>query len=67
MKYYTGTGSRESPNNVLAIMTDIAKFLSETGYTLRSGGAPGADFCFELGVSGRAKKEIYLPWKGKKT
>ena len=30
-------------------------------YTLRSGGAPGADSMFE---SSSKRKEIYLPWKG---
>ena len=63
MKYYTGVGSRQTPPNVLRLMTDIARFLCETGYILRSGGAPGADFYFEAGVSGRTKKEIYIPWK----
>ena len=30
-------------------MTITAKYLEEKGYTLRSGGAMGSDFCFEIG------------------
>jgi hypothetical protein len=63
MKYYSGVGSRGTPPEILDFMTDIAHFLSETGYILRSGGAPGADTAFEAGVPDPAKKEIYLPWK----
>lgn len=63
MKYYTGIGSRETPSDISGFMTDIAKFLCEIGYILRSGGASGADSFFEAGVSDSNKKEIYLPWK----
>lgn len=41
-------------------MTQMATILDRKGYTLRSGGADGADSAFERGAS---KKEIYLPWK----
>jgi len=64
MKYYAGIGSRGTPPEILSFMTDIANFLSDTGYILRSGGAPGADTAFEAGVPDPTKKEIYLPWKG---
>lgn len=64
MRYYTGIGSRGTPSEILEIMTDIARFLAETGYTLRSGGASGADTAFESGVLHIDKKEIYLPWSG---
>ena len=63
--YYTGIGARKTPDEILILMNDIANELSRTGYTLRSGGADGADAAFEDGcdyVDG--KKEIYLPWKG---
>lgn len=65
MKSYTGIGSRETPKNVLELIKVIAKKLAMQGYTLRSGGANGADTAFEQGcdqVTGA--KEIYLPWKG---
>lgn len=54
---YAGIGSRETPPEILAQMTELAKELESKGYTLRSGGAQGADTAFEKGVS--AKKEIF--------
>ena len=62
MKYYTGIGSRSTPDAVGRTMTKIAIFLEEERYWLRSGGAPGADTFFEIGVS--SQKDIYLPSKG---
>lgn len=61
LKFYTGIGSRETPNDVLLKMTNIAKHFNKLGYTLRSGGAGGADSAFEDGAD---LKEIYLPWQG---
>lgn len=59
--FYTGIGSRETPSKILTLMTKLARYLNDKGYTLRSGGAQGADSAFETGTH---KKEIYLPWKG---
>lgn len=59
MKTYAGIGSRETPSDVLNKMAAIAEFLSSLDYTLRSGGAAGADSAFE---SGATRKEIFLPW-----
>ncbi len=59
MSIYTGIGSRETPADVLATMTKIARYLADKGYTLRSGGARGADTAFEQGAG--ELKEIYLP------
>ena len=61
MKYYAGIGSRKTPSHILNIMTNIARNLEEIGYTLRSGGADGADKAF---ADGCKNKEIYIPWKG---
>lgn len=61
MNSYAGIGSRATPQEVLYQMTEIAKYMESFGWTLRSGGARGADTAFE---SGCEKKEIYLPWKG---
>lgn len=61
--YYTGIGSRETPGDVLSVMTDIARKLSRKGYILRSGGAEGADTAFELGAKNNLM-EIYIPWEG---
>lgn len=63
-KYYSGIGSRETPNFVCGAMRQIAYTLEAEGYTLRSGGAGGADSAFEEGVMNNVNKEIYLPWKG---
>lgn len=60
---YTGIGSRETPPAVCAVMTQLAAQLSALGYTLRSGGAPGADDAFETGAA-YDRKEIFLPWDG---
>ena len=62
VKYYTGIGSRESPDFVCLAMTEIARILESYGYTLRSGGADGADLAFVAGVT--SLKDIYLPEKG---
>ncbi|MBD3261056.1 MAG: hypothetical protein GF334_05140 [Candidatus Altiarchaeales archaeon] len=45
-------------------MTQIARFLCDKDYILRSGAAVGADAAFEAGVCRGCMKEIYLPWKG---
>lgn len=57
-KYYAGIGSRETPRHVLSIMEGIAKRLRGE-YTLRSGGAIGADSAFEKGAG--ENKEIFYP------
>ena len=59
-KYYTGIGSRETPHDVLELMTRIATKLEQLGYCLRSGGASGADMAFERGVSNTANKQIFV-------
>ena len=56
--YYAGIGSRETPKNKCRLMTKIAKILSGK-YTLRSGGADGADSAFEAGAGDN--KQIFLP------
>ncbi len=61
-KFYTGVGSRETPPNILNIMTELAKKLAIEGWTLRSGGAQGADSAFERGADlVYGPKEIYRP------
>lgn len=58
MQFYTGIGSRKTPTDICKFMTKIAFYLKEN-YTLRSGGAKGADTAFELGAV--SNKEIYRP------
>lgn len=64
MKVYTGIGSRETPADVLDLIFDIAYKLARKGWTVRSGGAPGADTAFiEAGlIWDEHRVEIYLPW-----
>lgn len=73
MKWYTGVGSRETPDNILKLMEDVGFALASQGWTLRSGGALGADQAFERGMFrcvgldgpyGWTPAEIYLPWSG---
>lgn len=54
---YAGIGSRKTPQNILFQMTEVAEQLERCGWTLRSGGAKGADTAFEEGSN---KKEIFL-------
>jgi hypothetical protein len=62
--YYAGIGSRETPQEILSKMEEIAVLLANKHYTLRSGGADGADSAFEKGCdSVNGNKEIYIPWK----
>lgn len=62
-RWYTGIGSRETPRDMLDLMTQIARRLAADGWGLRSGGAPGADDAFERGA-GQGRREIWLPWDG---
>lgn len=69
-RYYTGVGSRKTPKDVQAKLTVIAFMLAKLGYTLRSGGAEGADTAFELGAKQHVVRspsqpyDIYLPYEG---
>lgn len=56
MSTYAGIGARATPPEILDLMTRIARYLSTQGYTLRSGGAKGADSAFERGAT---RKEIF--------
>lgn len=58
--YYTGIGSRKTPEEIKTTIEHIATKLQQVGYILRSGGADGADTFFEQKVQ---NKEIYLPWR----
>jgi hypothetical protein len=65
---YAGIGSRETPDDVLDLMSEVAAVLAHQGYILRSGGAPGADQAFLAGaISVHTHRyqavETYLPWE----
>lgn len=62
MKYYTGIGSRKTPTEILDIMNKIGFKLAQIGWTLRSGGAIGADTAFYMGArKANGNVEIYRP------
>ena len=50
MKFYAGIGSRETPVNILYMMKKLARALGKSDWTLRSGGAKGADSAFYSGI-----------------
>jgi hypothetical protein len=49
-KYYAGVGSRKTPLDICLLMSDIAFYLEQKNWTLRSGHAYGADISFESGI-----------------
>ncbi len=59
MKYYAGVGARNTPRDILVLMTRIATKLEKEDLILRSGGAEGADTAFEDGVRFEGNKEIF--------
>ena len=73
--YYSMIGSRETPQEILNLMTKFATKACAFDYCGRSGGADGADSCLEQGVQSylvlnelpdsyaARYMEIYLPWK----
>ena len=71
-KFYTGIGSRETPQPILDLMEALGEALCRHNWVLRSGGAKGADSAFERGALkarpkyGAANRpiEIWLPWEG---
>ena len=63
-KAYAGIGSRETPADVMMLMTRVATKLEQSNIILRSGGADGADTAFANGVVYPTNKRIYLPWVG---
>lgn len=66
---YAGIGSRQTPPEIRHLMTDIATALAKLGWTLRTGGARGADEAFWTGTFSWSvpgypggPAEVYLPW-----
>lgn len=57
--YYAGIGSRETPAEIGLVMTRLGIEMQQIGWTLRSGGARGADTFFEGGVDYR-NREIFI-------
>jgi hypothetical protein len=62
---YAGVGARTTPADVLALMREIAAALAADDWTLRTGGAEGADTAWEEGARHAAGRvELFLPWPG---
>lgn len=62
--YYAGVGSRETPQEYMELMYEIALQMAPT-WTLRSGAADGADTAFYQGAkNNKGPVEIFLPWNG---
>lgn len=64
-RVYAGIGSRDTPPGIARTMAAIAGRLAGQGWTVRHGGARGADQAFHEGaleVGGHV--ELYLPWPG---
>lgn len=59
---YAGTGSGQTPPEIMKEMTRIATVLFDSGWVLRSGAADGADSAFEAGIPKDAGGEIFVPW-----
>jgi len=64
VRYYTGVGSRNTPDSICCLISKLALFMENKGFILRSGCAAGADTAFYKGLKDKSKCEIYLPWKG---
>lgn len=63
---YAGIGSRETPPEYLARMKIIGGYFALAGFTLRSGGATGADAAFEEAcIRANGKREIFEPFDTK--
>lgn len=63
MKYWTGIGSREVPAHITLMLQKVARYMSDNGHTLRSGGAAGSDTIFQKEVDPELT-QIWIPWKG---
>ncbi len=64
-RIYTGIGSRAAPASALAAMGRYGERFARAGWTLRSGGAEGADLAFETGArKAEGRTAIYVPWRG---
>lgn len=60
---YVGTGSRETPDEILRLMADLSLVYREKGFVLRTGQLAGAESAFQISLW--KDKEIYAPGKDK--
>jgi hypothetical protein len=66
VQVYAGIGSRQTPWAAGELMLELARLLAARNWTLRTGGADGADERFLSGclLWQPARYELYLPWPG---
>lgn len=62
-QYYTGVGSRETPDDIQNRMQSLAAYAEQRNFVLRSGAARGADQAFERGVRSISMMQIFIPWR----
>jgi len=63
-KFYTGTGSKETPQEIQDIMFKLAEKLAKQNVILRTGEAYGAEWAFKKGChSVLGQKDIYLGYQ----
>lgn len=58
-KYYTGVGTRSTPEEFKDLIGSIAYKLSTIGYVLRTGDAEGADKFFRSPISDQNLKQVF--------
>ncbi len=64
--FIAGIGSRETPPEILEMMTAFASWVTSfPDVIIRSGHAAGADYAFERGA--REQTEVYIPWRSYKS
>lgn len=56
----TGIGSRETPERICELFTELGAEARERGWWIRSGHAEGADYAFEKGAADHCI--VYMPW-----
>ncbi len=56
----SGIGSRETPSEILVLMTQIGSWAKKNQISIYSGHADGADWAFEQGAQDWCK--VFLPW-----
>lgn len=65
MQVYAGIGPRKTPADIFNVMVELARLLCARGWTLRTGGADGADTAFLNGcLLWEPRCELYLPEPG---
>ena len=63
IKMYAGIGARNTPGEILQVMTNTSHLLAHDGYCCNTGAAKGADQAFAIGAAlGKGQVQLMLPW-----